>query len=1012
MNNQLSEKLPIYKEYPLHSPGCIQPHGVLFVLQPNTLEILQISANSDAFLGIKPQFLLGKTLHHLISVHQIKKLQSYICKETPEFVEFLSLKKGHKKIKFKGIIHTAQKLLILELEPETYPENHQHIILYSLLKNAIAKLGTTNNLSELARNIAVEVRKITQFDRVMVYRFELDNSGVVIAEDKEENLESYLDLHYPPTDIPSQARQLYCKNWLRIIPDVNYKPVEIIASKKLLNNKELDISQAVLRSVFPCHIEYLKNMGVTASMSISIINDQKLWGLVTCHHYSPKYINYETRKACEFLGQFISINVVYKQEQEFHSYRNQIQNIQAKIRKHLSNHTQFIEDLIIQNQTSLLNLVKAEGAAIYLGEQLNLIGKTPYVVDVKNLIDEFLNPQKQEVFYTDCLSKHYPKAQTFKNFASGILAISIYISSNTYHIIWFRPEQLQIIKWAGNLDKSMFIYEEKIPQLTPRNSFAMWQQLVKDKSLPWEVLEVEAVQELRNILLLAALEFAQFSQFVFRQKAQQANAANVAKTQFLAKMSHELRTPLNAILGFAQMMNRDASLSPDQQEYLGIINRSGEHLLSLINDVLEMSRIEAGQLILNQTCFDLKVLIESIRELLSFKALLKGLKLQVTQDDNLPQYVEGDEGKLRQIIVNLVGNAIKFTETGGIFVHFSRLTYQKTENNIIMKITVKDTGIGISKDELETIFQPFKQTENSMKSNEGTGLGLSISRQFARLMGGDITVSSELGQGSTFTCTINMSIPQTIDIVPTNKSNRIICIDPEQPEYKILVVEDIYESQLLMVKMLESVGFKVGSANNGQEAIAIWKKWQADLIWMDMRMPIMDGYEATKTIRAEEAKSPNQKHPVIIIALTATAFQKDREAILAGGCNDFVSKPFREEIIFEMMEKHLGLKYCYAELLPNYGQNYPLEQLATENIKKQINLMPKKWIEELHQSALSARENKIMQLIQEIPAQKSDLANALIQLLNHLAFEQIINLTEAISHEQNYTEKRRYTGSR
>jgi two-component system, chemotaxis family, sensor kinase Cph1 len=998
MNTQLSEKLPIYKEYPLHSPGCIQPHGVLLVLRPNTLEILQISGNSEKFLGIKPKSLLGKTLHDFISKDQIKKLKCYICKETPEFVEFLTIKKGSKKIKFKGIIHTAQNLLILELEPENYPENHQHIVLYSLLKNAIAKLGTTNNLAELAQNIAVEVRKITQFDRVMVYRFESDNSGVVIAENKEENLESYLDLHYPPTDIPSQARQLYCKNWLRIIPDVNYEPVEIIASKNLLNNKELDLSQAVLRSVFPCHIEYLKNMGVTASMSISIINEQKLWGLVTCHHYSPKYINYETRKACEFLGQFISINLVYKQEKEFHIYRSQVQTIQAKIRKHLSTHPRFIEDLIIENQTSLLNLVKAEGAAIYLGEQLNLIGKTPYVQDVKNLIEEFLNHQKEDIFYTDCLSKHYPKAQKFKNFASGILAISIYISSNTYHIIWFRPEQLQIIKWAGNLDESMFVYEEQIPQLTPRNSFVMWQELVKDKSLPWEILEVEAVQELRNILLLAALEFAQFSEFVFKQKAQEANAANAAKTQFLAKMSHELRTPLNAILGFAQMMNRDASLSQDQQDYLRIINRSGEHLLSLINDVLEMSRIEAGQLILNQTCFDLRNLIESVRELLSFKALLKGLELQVTQDDNLPEYVEGDEGKLRQIIVNLVGNAIKFTETGGIFVDFSRLADQISENNIILEITVKDTGIGISKDDLETIFEPFKQTENSMKSNEGTGLGLSISRQFARLMGGDITAISELGQGSTFTCKINMSIPKKIDVITADKSQRIICIEPEQPEYKILVVEDIYESQLLMVKMLESVGFKVRAANNGQEAIALWQQWQPQLIWMDMRMPIMDGYEATKTIRAE-AKNHHQTPPVIIIALTATAFEKDREAILAVGCNDFVSKPFREEIIFEIMEKHLGVKYCYEELLPKFGQNYPLEQLATENIKKEINLMSKKWIKELHQSALSARENKIIQLIQQIPSERYDLANALTQMLNHLAFEQIINLTETINHE-------------
>ncbi|MGK7878882.1 MAG: ATP-binding protein [Crocosphaera sp.] len=1003
-----------YEQFEIRYPGSIQAHGVLLVIDIATLTILQVSENTREFLGVKPKTLLGKPLTYLMSCKQIEKIKNFLNQGDPEFIDVIKLKKNKDIQKFKGIVHKTQDSIILELEPLELDSNGL-INPYNLLKNAIARISDTNNLEELLSTITEEVRKITHFDRVLIYRFEYDCSGVVVAESKRENdhghgvviaeskeeyMESYLGLHYPAYDIPTPVIEFFSSNWLRIIPDINYQPVSIIPRKHSLKNEELDLTRAVLRSVYPCHIKYYNNMGVKASMSISLMNKNRLWGLIAAHNYSPKYIGYETRKICEFLGQFLSVELLYKQEQEFRSYRTQIQGIQSRIREGLLKHPDLIDKVFYPNRASLLNLTRSQGAVIYLDKHISLIGKTPTKEQIKALVNDFLHTKKSEIFYTDNLIQDYKKAQEFKQLGCGILAISLFLNHSTYHIIWFRPEQSHEVKWAGNPhDVELINNEQGMSELCPRNSFAMWKELVKDKSLPWQSIEIEAAQELRNIILLAALEVSQHSQTVLEEKTKQANAANLAKSQFLAKMSHELRTPLNAILGFTQMMNRDSSLSSEQQEYIGIINHSGEHLLSLINDVLEMSRIEAGQLTLHQTCFNLHELIKSIKELLILKAVSKGLTLTVYQDEDLPLYLEGDESKLRQIIVNLVGNAIKFTDFGQIDVHLSLLSYQMSKRDIQLQLQVKDTGPGIKKEDLETIFEAFKQTETAQEKNEGTGLGLSISRQFARLMGGDIAVESELEQGSTFTCTLNMMVPTKIEDSVKQKSKPIIGLQPSQPKYRILVVEDVRNNQLLMVKILTSVGFEVRWANNGQEALEIWQQWHPQLIWMDMRMPVMDGYEASLRMRQLERENRNLQTPVVIIALTATAFDEERKAILEVGCNDFVSKPFKEAVIFEKMQQYLGVEYIYEDTISDLSSQDSLNQVNMEQINEQMRQMPQTWVSELHQAALCARETKLIRLIKQVPNQHYFLADFLRQLVKDLAFEKISNVIEELNHE-------------
>jgi len=406
-----------------------------------------------------------------------------------------------------------------------------------------------------------------------------------------------------------------------------------------------------------------------------------------------------------------------------------------------------------------------------------------------------------------------------------------------------------------------------------------------------------------------------------KQAKQTAEAASQAKGQFLASMSHELRTPLNAILGFAQLMARDNLLKDTHRSYLKIIHNSGEHLLELINDVLDMSKIESGRITLNITSFDLHHLLDTLEKMFRLRANDKGLQLIFKQASTLPQWISTDEGKLRQILINLLSNAVKFTNFGSIvlsanIIHSSETTTEKNlgsqieplaespQDQIILRFTIEDTGEGIPSTHLEKIFEAFEQSDLGRQAGEGTGLGLPISRKFAQFMGGKIIVSSKLGQGSIFQVDLPVHIPKISGSSKHLSDRYIIGLAPNQSEYRILVVEDRWESRHLLVKLLESVGFQVREAENGAEAIAIWDEWEPHLIWMDMRMPVMDGYEATRQIKAHL-----KGQATVIIALTASALEEEKAIILSAGCDDFVRKPFREDVILDKLTEYLGVSY-------------------------------------------------------------------------------------------------------
>lgn len=508
-----------------------------------------------------------------------------------------------------------------------------------------------------------------------------------------------------------------------------------------------------------------------------------------------------------------------------------------------------------------------------------------------------------------------------------------------------------------------------------------------------------------------------------REAKDTAEAANRAKSEFLANISHELRTPLNAILGFTQLLNRDTSLTETQRDKLGIITRSGEHLLTLINGVLDMSKIEAGRLSLKIQSFDLWHTLASIEEMIRVRAESKGLEFVVTRAADVPRCIQTDEGKLRQVLINLLSNAVKFTEEGTVILKIEHCRLNIEEQNetssqssiINLQFSISDTGVGIPPEEQEAIFHSFGRTRYSQIHKEGTGLGLTISRAFVQLMGGDIGVQSEEAKGSVFSFELQVELADTPVAERASYTQRVIGLASGQPAYRILAVDDAEDSRAFLTQLLRQVGFEVQEARNGQGAVALWKEWEPHLILMDMRMPVMDGYQATKRIRKLEGQrakvegqkedssrpSPFAPRPTPIIALTASSFEEERAVILAAGCDDFLRKPFQENDLFTLMQKYLDLRYVYEEdeghrakgtRQGTQGTGQKAEEVLTTERLAEI---PSALLLKLEEATDRSSMKQIAAILEELRLYNAQIADALIRLSQNFQYDEILALIRA-----------------
>ena len=492
--------------------------------------------------------------------------------------------------------------------------------------------------------------------------------------------------------------------------------------------------------------------------------------------------------------------------------------------------------------------------------------------------------------------------------------------------------------------------------------------------------ELEAAVVERTTELGRTVEQLRISEQRALESEKLALEASRAKSTFLSNMSHELRTPLNAVLGFAELMEREPARTDVDRTRLSIIQRSGEHLLSLINDVLSLSKIEAGKLVLNATAFDLREMLRSLDQMMRMRVEGKGLNLSVEADDSVPKAVRGDEVKLRQILINLLGNAVKFTETGTVHVRASW-------RSGVVTFEVEDTGCGIAEGEIPKLFEPFVQTDSGVRSGEGTGLGLAISREFANLMGGDVSVRSELGAGTTLTVTVPLPMGDANEV--QRHRARVLGLSPGQGVVRVLVADDTRENRLLLVQLLDPMGFKVREAGDGLETVEEWKRFQPHVLFLDIRMPKMSGREVARAIRALEAESAGS-HRTFVAALTASAYMTDRQEILDSGCDTFLTKPFRTDAIVDALAEHLGLRFDYE---PEDGfTSEPLDVSALS--RERFARLPRPVLEELADALGRGDVERAKRAVPQIREIDPELADELFGALRSYRLDAVLDLID------------------
>ncbi|NEO85719.1 MAG: GAF domain-containing protein [Spirulina sp. SIO3F2] len=732
------------KQPTIYNLTKVQPHGVLFVLQEPDLTILQVSYNTQYLLGVAPEKVLNRKLDEILDSFQVDQIRSGLKNEVLDVLNPQKIwirRQGDDYSVFDAVFHrTADHLLVMECEPAVEQENIPFLSFYHLAKTSINRLDGTANLSDFCQVIVQEVRKMTGFDRVMLYRFDEDHHGEVMAEDKVEELESYLGLHFPESDIPAPARQLFLSNWIRIIPDATAEPVDLYPSVNPNSGKPTDLTLSVLRSPFACHLDYLHNMKVGASLTISLMKDQELWGLIACHHRTPKLIPYELRKACEFLGRVVFTEISTQEEEADYQYQVKLARVQSVLIERMSKAENFIQGLV-SHPTQLLELANATGAAICFNGHWTTLGETPAQQELNYLVQWLTKRvgEEEEIFATNSLPTVYFEAARFKGLVSGLLAIPIAKHS---FVLWFRPEVLQTVHWGGNPEEAYHIQEANGEvKLCPRQSFALWQETVQLTALPWQNVECQAVLELRkaivNIVLRQAEELALLTQDLERSNAELKKFAYIA--------SHDLQEPLNQISNYVQLlkMRYNEALDQDAKEFIRYAVNGVGLMQTLIDDVLTYSKVDLQGIECELTNVDGSIQ----RALGSLRSRIKETQTQITVDE-MPMVV-ADGVQLRQLFQNLIANAIKFRQADvSPQIHIG---VERQEDHWLF--SVQDNGIGIDPQFNDRIFVIFQRL-HTRDEYQGSGMGLAICKKIVECHRGQIWVESQLGQGATFYFTL------------------------------------------------------------------------------------------------------------------------------------------------------------------------------------------------------------------------------------------------------------------
>jgi len=737
---------------PIHIPGSIQPHGFLLGLKSENHLIDFCSGNTEKFIRLSPEKLLGKSLTEIFGESQYHHFSIYLSEDKSDQARpFVFIYDG---IPYNTSVNLSGKNIILELEP--LPDQALDLPnLYSQTKNFVSLMERHNSLLELCSDIAIETRRITGYDRVMIYRFDEEYNGEVIAENKREDLVSFARQKYPHTDIPAQARELYLRSPLRMIADVNYEPVPLLTLNDdgEKSNKSLDLSLSALRSVSPIHIEYLKNMGVGATLTISLLQNNKLWGLIACHHYSPKTLAHYTRLAALLQGHFLTSQIAVREvAEEFGAAQEADKSLHEALTLLHEN-----EDFLTEkyNSVSLLNLAGANGFVIYSQGKLYKNGLVPSDDDLITLLQSLAEKYPNTGFYTEQLIGDFPEFESLSKYAAGVIYHSL-AAGTSDGVLWIRAERRETVSWAGNPHKAVVVNEDGGVRLSPRKSFELWLEEVKNKSAKWRKAEVNAASSFAYALQKhISFHYVQMQENRNRVLNEELKAANKELANLNWISTHDLKEPLRKIQIFAsKVLDREnPDLSVQVKDSVERMRFAAEKMQVLIEDILTYSKTGNTEKVFEET--DLNELLKKVLAELADNVEEKHAVIAASP---LP-VIKGIPFQIHQLFINLISNALKFSKTDeipmitiGVEIAGQDLVPSDKPHKYasFYAISFVDNGIGFEKEYEQRIFDVFQRLHPAHKY-PGTGIGLAICKKIMENHGGSIVADSELGKGSKFT---------------------------------------------------------------------------------------------------------------------------------------------------------------------------------------------------------------------------------------------------------------------